>query len=178
MSFFLTEEQEETLNLILDEENRKVCEEQLSSEDFPEDLKDIVRKTVEAGAPIPAFDPQVGYYTISFTPCEQGNRIYLHHHLTNVSKPIYDPIQPIIEDEIVEDDSFDDIQEPISDVSEGIVEETVEENILPEISQVHDPNIIKESPPEYTQEQIEAMFASMPEEISKVISPEKSDLEQ
>ena len=47
MSFFLTEEQEDTLNLILDEENKKICDEQLKSEEFPEDLKVIVRKTVE-----------------------------------------------------------------------------------------------------------------------------------
>ena len=99
MSFFLTEEQEATLNLILDEENKKICEEQLNSKDFPEGLKEIVRKTVEAGTPIPAFDPEVGYYTISFTPCEDGNRIYLHHHLTNVSKAIYDPILPILQEQ-------------------------------------------------------------------------------
>jgi hypothetical protein len=32
-----------------------------------------------------------GYYSISFTPCQEGNRIYAHHHLSNESKALFDP---------------------------------------------------------------------------------------
>ena len=91
MSFFLTDSQEDELNLFLDEQNRKMCEEQLDSRLLPDDLAEIVKKSVEAGSPLPAFDPIVGYYTISFTPCSDGNRIYAHHHLTNKSLSLCDP---------------------------------------------------------------------------------------
>ena len=160
MSFFLTEEQEDTLNLILDEENKKICDEQLKSEEFPEDLKVIVRKTVEAGAPIPAFDPQVGYYSISFTPCEQWNRIYLHHHLNNVSRAIYDPLQPMVnEDAIVED------QPPLIDET---IEVEQEEFTPPEFI---DPVTFGETAPDYSPEQIESMFGAPPKEIFEVMPP-------
>lgn len=92
MSFFLTDEQEDALNLFLDRQNQKICEEQLNSDELDEELKQIVQKTVDAGSPIPAFDPRVGYYSVSFTPCERGSRIYAHHHLTNISEEIYDPM--------------------------------------------------------------------------------------
>jgi hypothetical protein len=160
MSFFLTEEQEEALNFILDEENKKICEEQLNSEDFPEELKEIVRKTVEAGAPIPAFDPQVGYYTISFTPCEDGNRIYLHHHLTNVSKAIYDPILPILQDQSEE-------------ISEEQVEVLQEEIDTPQ-TEIIDPSTFGGVAPEYTNEQLEAMFGAPPKEITEMIPQPQS----
>ena len=52
--------------------------------------KDLIQKTVECGSPTPFFNPKHGYYTISFTPCEFGDRIYIHHHLTGVSKKIFD----------------------------------------------------------------------------------------
>ncbi len=126
MSFFLTDEQEDALNLFLDEQNRKVCEQQLESETLPEELKEIVTKTMEAGSPIPAFDPTVGYYSISFTPTEDGNRIYVHHHLADVSYPIYDPLQQVTEEEtpvsepevISEDFTFVDDQYTESAVDE------------------------------------------------------------
>lgn len=91
MAYFLTDEQEEELNLFLDEQNRKICEEQLNDESVDDELKDIIRATIKADSPIPAFNPVYGYYTVSFTPCEEGNRIYVHHHLTGVSKSLFDP---------------------------------------------------------------------------------------
>ena len=91
MSYFLTDDQECDLNVFLDEENLKVCKTQLESKDVPDELKEIIKKTEEAGSPIPAFNPEYGYYSVSFTPCNEGNRIYAHHHLTNISKAIFDP---------------------------------------------------------------------------------------
>ena len=106
MSYFLTDDQEYDLNMFLDEENLKVCKTQLESKDVPDELKEIIKKTEEAGSPIPAFNPEYGYYSVSFTPCNEGNRIYAHHHLTNISKAIFDPSVSIIEDdEVVVDDS-------------------------------------------------------------------------
>ncbi len=106
MSYFLTDDQEYDLNVFLDEENLKVCKTQLESKDVPDELKEIIKKTEEAGSPIPAFNPEFGYYSVSFTPCNEGNRIYAHHHLTNISKAIFDPSVSIIEDdEVVVDDS-------------------------------------------------------------------------
>ena len=106
MSYFLTDDQEYDLNVFLDEENLKVCKTQLESKDVPDELKEIIKKTEEAGSPIPAFNPEYGYYSVSFTPCNEGNRIYAHHHLTNISKAIFDPSVSIIEDdEVVVDDS-------------------------------------------------------------------------
>ncbi len=124
MSYFLTEEQEHDLNLFLDEENRKVCEEQLNSDDIDPQLKEIIRKTKEAGSPIPAFNPNHGYYTISFTPCNDGNRIYAHHHISNKSVAIFDPSITIIKDEskitnneVVIEDEFDDVEYTINEPS-------------------------------------------------------------
>ena len=90
MSFFLTDSQEDELNLFLDEQNRQACEEQLKSRLLPDDLSEIIKKSVEADSPLPAFDPIVGYYTISFTPCSDGNRIYAHHHINNKSISLCD----------------------------------------------------------------------------------------
>ena len=98
MSYFLTNEQEDELSFFLDRENKKICDYQVSSaSDLPQELKDIVQKTIDAGNPIPAFDPAVGYYTVSFTPCDEGNRIYAHHHLSNVSEAISDPLKQKID---------------------------------------------------------------------------------
>jgi hypothetical protein len=91
MSYFLTDEQEHELNLFLDQQNRNICKQQLESDDVPEELKEIIRSTIEADSPIPAFNPLHGYYSISFTPCQEGNRIYAHHHLSNESKALFDP---------------------------------------------------------------------------------------
>jgi len=100
MSYFLTNEQEDELSFFLDRENTKICEDQVSSaSDLPQELKDIVQKTIDAGSPIPAFDPAVGYYTVSFTPCDEGNRIYAHHHLSGVNEAISDPLKQRIDAE-------------------------------------------------------------------------------
>ena len=100
MSYFLTNEQEDELSLFLDRENKKICEDQVSSaSDLPQELKEIVQKTIDAGSPIPAFDPAVGYYTVSFTPCDEGNRIYAHHHLSGVNEAISDPLKQRIDAE-------------------------------------------------------------------------------
>ena len=129
MSFFLTDEQEDALNLFLDEENKKVCEDQLSSGDLPDNLSEIVKKTMESGSPIPAFDPLVGYYTISFTPSSMGNRIYAHHHLSNVSVAISDPLkeqEATVEDDIEGVDAT--IEEP-SDADIKFVEDYYDESL-------------------------------------------------
>ena len=100
MSYFLTNEQEDELSFFLDRENKKICEDQVSSaSDLPQELKEIVQKTIDAGSPIPAFDPAVGYYTVSFTPCDEGNRIYAHHHLSGVNEAISDPLKQKIDAE-------------------------------------------------------------------------------
>ena len=100
MSYFLTNEQEDELSFFLDRENKKICEDQVSSaSDLPQELKEIVHKTIDAGSPIPAFDPAVGYYTVSFTPCDEGNRIYAHHHLSGVNEAISDPLKQRIDAE-------------------------------------------------------------------------------
>ena len=100
MSYFLTNEQEDELSFFLDRENKKICEDQVSSaSDLQQELKEIVQKTIDAGSPIPAFDPAVGYYTVSFTPCDEGNRIYAHHHLSGVNEAISDPLKQKIDAE-------------------------------------------------------------------------------
>ena len=100
MSYFLTNEQEDELSFFLDRENKKICADQVSSaSDLPQELKEIVQKTIDAGSPIPAFDPAVGYYTVSFTPCDEGNRIYAHHHLSGVNEAISDPLKQKIDAE-------------------------------------------------------------------------------
>jgi hypothetical protein len=99
MSFFLNEEQEIEVNQFLDRENRKVCEKQIQEEEIPSEFKELIQKTLDSQSPLPFFDPQVGYYSISFTPIESGNRIYIHHHLSGVSESIYDPSRVEIIDE-------------------------------------------------------------------------------
>ena len=100
MSYFLTNEQEDELSFFLDRENKKICEDQVSSaSDLPQELKEIVQKTIDSGSPIPAFDPAVRYYTVSFTPCDEGNRIYAHHHLSGVNEAISDPLKQRIDAE-------------------------------------------------------------------------------
>jgi hypothetical protein len=116
MSFFLTDSQEDELNLFLDEQNRQACEEQLKSRLLPDELSEIIEKSVEADSPLPAFDPIVGYYTISFTPCSDGNRIYAHHHINNKSISLCDPAR-------------DDINLDVEDIKSLQGESLTEENI-------------------------------------------------
>ena len=99
MSFFLNEEQEIKLNQFLDRENRKVCEEQLRGEEVLPEFKQLIEKTLDSESPLPFFDPHIGYYSVSFTPIENGTRIYAHHHLSGVSEAIYDPSRIEIIDE-------------------------------------------------------------------------------
>jgi hypothetical protein len=164
MSFFLTDEQEDALNLFLDEQNRRVCENQLESETLPEELKEIIRKTIEAGAPIPAFDPKVGYYSISFTPTEDGNRIYVHHHLAEVSYAIYDPIQPIVDE--AEEASVSETEVIPDDVT--FVEDQYTESAIDE-AQLMSGNI-----PELTQQQIQSAFGGPPKELLEELGLDKA----
>jgi hypothetical protein len=109
MSFFLNEDQEIKLNQFLDRENRKVCEEQLQGDEVPPEFKELIQKTIESDSPLPFFDPRIGYFSVSFTPIEDGTRIYAHHHLSGVSEAIHDPSRVDIIDETereeIEEDS-------------------------------------------------------------------------
>ena len=122
MAYFLTDQQEYELNLFLDEQNRIAYHKQMESDEVSDELKDIIKKTEEAGSPIPAFDPQYGYYSVSFTPCNEGNRIYVHHHITNQSKSIYDPANNV---EIINDTVV--VEEPEIDKTENVITEDFSE---------------------------------------------------
>lgn len=127
MSFFLNEDQEGLLNEFLDRENRKVCEEQLNSDEIPEEFKDLIKKTIETDSPLPFFNPDHGYYTVSFTPCSKGNRIYVHHHISEVSEAIYDPslVKVNIEDanELIEEEFEEEV---IQKSEEELITESVQ----------------------------------------------------
>lgn len=90
LNFSLTLEQEEKLNEWLDEQNKVIVEEQLKSDEFTEVQKEIQRKTLETNSPLPIYDLNVGYYSISFTPVAWGNRIYVHNHFTGKSFKLFD----------------------------------------------------------------------------------------
>jgi hypothetical protein len=163
MSFFLTDEQEDALNLFLDEQNKKVCEKQLESETIPAELKEIITKTMEAGSPIPAFDPKVGYYSISFTPTEDGNRIYAHHHLADVSQAIYDPLQQ----ELIEEET------PVSEsevIPEDVtfVEDQYTETVIDEVA------LMQGEIPNMTPQELQAAFGGPPEEVLREMGVEKA----
>ena len=146
MSFFLTDSQEDELNLFLDEENRKMCEEQLESRMLPDDLAEIVKKSVEAGSPLPAFDPIVGYYTISFTPCSDGNRIYAHHHLTNKSVALCDPAR-------------DDINLDAAGIN------ALQQESIPEDTTFTDDVELETMPAEITTEEVVANYGGPPQSV-------------
>ena len=146
MSFFLTDSQEDELNLFLDEQNKKICEEQLDSRLLPDDLAEIVKKSVEAGSPLPAFDPIVGYYTISFTPCSDGNRIYVHHHLTNKSLSLCDPAR-------------DDVNLDISDIN-ALQQESKSENLIST-----DDVELETMPVEISTEEVVANYGGPPQSV-------------
>jgi hypothetical protein len=112
MSFFLTEDQEAFINEFLTRENTKICNQQLESEDIPEPFKELIRATIDTDSPVPFFNPGIGYYSISFTPIDKGNRIYIHHHLTNVSEPIYDPSRIDIINEDLEEELPMELNQP------------------------------------------------------------------
>ena len=146
MSFFLTDSQEDELNLFLDEQNKKICEEQLDSRLLPDDLAKIVKKSVEAGSPLPAFDPIVGYYTISFTPCSDGNRIYVHHHLTNKSLALCDPAR-------------DDVNLDISDIN-ALQQESKSEDLIST-----DDVELETMPVEISTEEVVANYGGPPQSV-------------
>jgi hypothetical protein len=90
LTFGLTLEQEDQLSQWLDEQNKIIVEEQLKSEEFTETQKEIQQKSLDMGSPIPIYDMNTGYYTISFTPTGWGNRIYVHNHFTGKSYKLFD----------------------------------------------------------------------------------------
>lgn len=121
MAYFLNEEQEIALNEFLTEENKKVCEKQILEDKIPKEFRNLIEKTMDSGAPLPFFDPLAGYYTVSFTPCERGDRIYVHHHLSGTSKSIYDPamIEVTTEDVETENDVVEEEPINIENINDG-----------------------------------------------------------
>ena len=113
---------------------------------LPDDLSEIVKKSVEADTPLPAFDPIVGYYTISFTPCSDGNRIYAHHHINNKSISLCDPAR-------------DDINLDVEDIKSLQGESLSEENILTDDVEL---NII---PDEISTEEVVANYGGPPQDL-------------
>jgi hypothetical protein len=162
MAYFLTDQQEYELNLFLDEQNRIAYNEQINSDEISDELKEIIKKTEESGSPIPAFDPKYGYYSISFTPCEEGNRIYVHHHITNQSKSIYDPANNV---EIISDqneklnntENFS-VTEPEIIQEEFEVEESIDDQISSIISN-------KTYSVDEVSEKLTSIFGNPPENI-------------
>jgi hypothetical protein len=138
MSFILNEEQEVALSEFLNRENQKICEEQILEDSIPKEFRDLIQKTIETGSPVPFFDPAVGYYSISFTPCDKGDRIYVHHHISNVSEPIYDPSLVIVTQEDVINEP-----EPITTLQEDVIDEI--EIVNPEVVQLEDSNMNSEN---------------------------------
>lgn len=162
MAYFLTDQQEYELNLFLDEQNRIAYHQQLESDEVLEELKEIIRKTEETGSPIPAFDPKYGYYTISFTPCNEGNRIYAHHHITNQSKAIYDPannVEIINDPDSVKEEKLEPVAQTESTVPvldddfEDI--DTIIDSIIPE----------EDSDVDVTTEKLTSLLGTPPEHI-------------
>jgi hypothetical protein len=165
MSFFLTDEHEDALNLFLDEQNKKVCEKQLESDTIPDELKEIIKKTMEAGSPIPAFDPKVGYYSISFTPTEDGNRIYVHHHLADVSYAIYDPLQQELQ-----------VEESETSVSESEVipdDVTFVEDYYTE-SSIDEASLLAGEVPQMSPQELQAAFGGPPPELLEELGMESA----
>lgn len=148
MAYFLTDKQEYELNLFLDEENRKVYDEQMKSDEIPQELKDLIKKTEDDGSPLPAFDPTYGYYTISFTPCKDGNRIYVHHHLSNKSKALYDPAILVVNKDVPVDPTEPE-EQPTTE-STFLYDDLVEEDMaLVDIESLNlkDEEILEKFPP-------------------------------
>lgn len=144
MAYFLNEEQEIALNEFLTEENKKVCEEQILEDKIPKEFRDLIEKTMESGSPLPFFDPLAGYYTVSFTPCDKGDRIYVHHHLSGVSKSIYDPalVKVTTEDVEVEDEVAEEEPINIEDIDNDSEVETRDRitNVIDEGDGIYTPN--------------------------------------
>lgn len=90
MTYFVTEEQEKEINEWIDEENKIYIESLLKNPDYPEEEKEKLRDNLDRGLDTPPHKLERGYYTVSFTPTPFGNRIYVHHHLNNVSAKVFD----------------------------------------------------------------------------------------
>lgn len=100
MSFFITEEQQNKIDDWLDEQNKLAIDKIINDENTTEELKSELIDNRERGLEVPPHDQNYGYYSISFTPTPYGNRIYVHHHINNVSYKIFDigdPISDVIE---------------------------------------------------------------------------------
>jgi hypothetical protein len=116
MAYFLNEEQEFILNEFLVNQNQQICEKQILEDNIPKEFRDLIQKTMDSGSPIPFFDPLVGYYTVSFTPCDKGDRIYVHHHLTGKSISIYDPALVVVDTSNEEEDEEEESPINIEDI--------------------------------------------------------------
>lgn len=90
MTFALDADLESKFLDWIDEQNKLIVEEQLKSEEFNKTQKEIQQKTLDAGAPVPIYDINSGYYSISFTPVAWGNRIFVHNHITGKSFKLFD----------------------------------------------------------------------------------------
>jgi len=92
LPFFMTEEQEEKFDSWLKVKNKEAIKKQLKEEiEITDEERDHLLSMTLSDAPIPIHDDKVGYYSISFTPCSGGVRIYAHHHILNISEQISDP---------------------------------------------------------------------------------------
>lgn len=93
ITFSLTAKQEIEFDAWLVEQNKQIVEDQIKNSDgnLSEEQVAILEKLLESGNPIPHHDGKYGYYSISFTPTDFGNRIYVHNHITNESFRLYDP---------------------------------------------------------------------------------------
>jgi hypothetical protein len=164
MAYFLTDQQEYELNLFLDEQNRIAYHKQMESDELSDELKEIIKKTEETGSPIPAFDPKYGYYTVSFTPCNEGNRIYAHHHITNQSKAIYDPANNV---EIIDDQvSVKEPDVPVNELESTPEEPTVLDDDFEDIDKIIDSIIPEEdSDIDATSQKLTSLFGPPPDHI-------------
>jgi hypothetical protein len=93
LTFSLTARQEIEFDAWLVEQNKEIVEKQIKNTDstLTEGEVAVLEKLLESGTPIPHHDGKYGYYSISFTPTDFGNRIYVHNHITNESFRLYDP---------------------------------------------------------------------------------------
>ncbi len=92
LPFFMNEEQEEKFDSWLKVKNKEAIKKQLKEEiQISNEERDHLLSMSLSDAPIPIHDEKVGYYSISFTPCSGGVRIYAHHHILNMSEEISDP---------------------------------------------------------------------------------------
>ena len=88
--FFLTAKQQTQVEEWIKEQNTEVCNQLLEDPNLPSLIRESINKSIENGFPMPPYELNAGFYSVSFTPASFGNRIYLHHHLTNKSVKIYD----------------------------------------------------------------------------------------